>query len=75
MSWKEIGNKAERLKRKFADAGEKRNPPVYSTFHFMDWVDGRHIDEKVEAIDREEAIGIMNEKYPNHDFIYVCELS
>jgi len=45
------------------------------TYHFLDWVDGKHVDEQVKAVDRKEAIGIMRDKYPNHEFTYVCELS
>lgn len=41
----------------------------------MDWVNGKHVDEIVKAINRTEAIEIMKEKYPNHEFVYVCELS
>jgi NifU-like protein involved in Fe-S cluster formation len=40
----------------------------------MDWVDGKHIDEIVSADNRNSAIKQMKDKYPNHDFAYVCEL-
>jgi hypothetical protein len=51
-------------------------PVVISrTYHFMDWVDGKHIDEMIKAVNRETAIEEMKVKYPNHDFAYVCELS
>jgi hypothetical protein len=48
---------------------------INRTYHFMDWVDGKHIDEMIKAINRETAIEQMKLKYPNHDFAYVCELS
>ena len=48
---------------------------ISRTYHFMDWVNGKHIDETIKAINRETAIEQMKVKYPNHDFAYVCELS
>lgn len=44
------------------------------TYHFMDWVNGKHVDEMIKAKSREEAIEQMKVKYPNHDFFYVREL-
>jgi len=38
-------------------------------------VGGKHVDEMIEAVNRESAIEQMKVKYPNHDFAYVCELS
>jgi hypothetical protein len=48
---------------------------ISRTYHFMDWVDGKHVDEMIKAVNRETAIKQMKVKYPNHDFAYVCELS
>ena len=48
---------------------------ISRTYHFMDWVNGKHVDEMIKAVDRETAIEQMKVKYPNHDFAYVCELS
>jgi hypothetical protein len=48
---------------------------IRHTYHFMDWVNGKHVDEMIKAVDRETAIEQMKVKYPNHDFAYVCELS
>lgn len=48
---------------------------ISRTYHFMDWVDGKHVDEMIKAVNREAAIDQMKVKYPNHDFAYVCELS
>ena len=48
---------------------------ISRTYHFMDWVDGKHVDEMIKAVNREVAIEQMKVKYPNHDFAYVCELS
>ena len=48
---------------------------VSRTYHFMDWVNGKHVDENVDAINRETAIKEMKAKFPNHDFKYICELS
>ncbi len=48
---------------------------ISRTYHFMDWVNGKHVDEMIKAVDRETAIEQMKVKYPNHDFVYVCELS
>lgn len=48
---------------------------ISRTYHFMDWVDGKHVDEMIKAVNRETAIEQMKVKYPNHDFAYVCELS
>lgn len=48
---------------------------VSRTYHFMDFVDGKHVDEMIKAVNRETAIEQMKVKYPNHDFAYVCELS
>lgn len=48
---------------------------ISRTYHFMDWVGGKHVDEMIEAVNRETAIEQMKVKYPNHDFAYVCELS
>jgi hypothetical protein len=45
------------------------------TYHFMDWVNGDFVDEMIVEINRETAISIMKQKYPNHEFAYVCELS
>lgn len=44
------------------------------TFRFADWVNGKHVDETFKAIDRDDAIRIMNEKYPNHEFALAQEL-
>ena len=48
---------------------------ISRTYHFMDWVNGKHVDEMIKAINRETAIEQMKVKYTNHDFAYVCELS
>lgn len=48
---------------------------IIRTYHFMDWVGGKHVDEMIEDVNRESAIEQMKVKYPNHDFAYVCELS
>ena len=48
---------------------------ISRTYHFMDWVDGKHVDEMIIAVNRETAIQQMKVKYPKHDFAYVCELS
>lgn len=55
---------------------EDNNKKITSvcTFHFSDWVNGKLVDEIFKAIDREDAIRIMNIKYPNHVFAYACEL-
>ena len=47
---------------------------VSRNYHFMDWVNGKHVDEMIKAVDRQTAIKQMKVKYPNHDFAYVCEL-
>lgn len=44
------------------------------TFRFADWVNGKHSDETFKAVDRDDAIRIMNEKYPNHEFALAQEL-
>ncbi|MDH3381383.1 MAG: hypothetical protein OEL54_01675 [Flavobacteriaceae bacterium] len=43
-------------------------------FRFADFVNGKHVDEIFKASDRNKAIRIMNEKYPNHEFALVHEL-
>lgn len=48
--------------------------PKTQTYHFIDFVDGKHVDELVSAVNRENAIEQMKLKYPNHDFEYVREL-
>jgi len=45
------------------------------TYHFMGWVDGKHVDKMIDAINREKAIEKMKVEYPRHDFEYICELS
>jgi len=44
------------------------------TFRFADWVNGKYVDEIFKAVDRDDAIRIMNEKYPNHEFGLAQEL-
>lgn len=53
----------------------KNSNIVISNFRFTDWVDDRFVDEIFQAIDREDAIRIMNDKYPNHVFALMQELS
>lgn len=48
---------------------------INRTYHFLDWVDGNYVDEMINAVNRDSAIEQMKVKYPNHDFVYICELS
>jgi hypothetical protein len=49
-------------------------PVSTRTFRFADWVNGKYVDETFKATDRKDAIRVMNEKYPNHEFALAQEL-
>lgn len=70
-----IGFEGESIVTNIVKCGKQPDVSTIHIYHFMDWVDGKHIDEMVNAVNRESAIEQMNVKYPNHDFSYICELS
>ena len=72
---KVIGSKGESTITNIIKCGKRPDTTITHTYHFMDWVGGKHVDEVINVVNRESAIEQMKVKYPNHDFSYICELS
>lgn len=71
---KVIGSKGEYTITNIVKCGKRPDAPISRTYHFMDWVGGKYIDEVINAVNRESANEQMKVKYPYHDFSYICEL-
>ena len=71
----ELENLLDELRNIFNKNATLNIPVVNAcTFRFADWINGKYVDEIFKAKDREDAIRIMNEKYPNHEFALAQEL-